>query len=347
MGILSFIGLSPLLSTPKVASPWNGSGNLAAIAYADVFGLDSIPVTRAEAMTVPPVARARHLICDVLARYPMKAYKDGAELPNQPAWLSRTDGVTGPRMRNLWTLDDLIFTGYSVWTVRRGADGFPLSADRVPVEAWQFDMSGVVQVLDPNGAWQYPDANSIILISGPAEGLLYTAARTIRSYRKIETAWQSRVSMPLATTELRYTGDPNDVDQDAIDNARAKYADARKDPLGAIVVSPPGWELIDHAQNGFDLFENGRNSATLDIARFLNIPAVLLDASNTNASSVNYTSQQSSRSWYIDTTLRPWAMPFEERLSADDMVPRGTYVGFDLSELVIVPDPGTPTKELD
>lgn len=351
MGILAWLGferaplmtsaavVAPQTATRGVRSPWAGNG-LSKIVVDDLFGLNVTSVTRAEAMSVPAVAKARHLLCETLARQPMKAFKDGAELEDQPGWLTRTNSAVGPRLRMVWTIDDLLFYGWSLWATERGANGQILDAVRVSPDRWQFNSFGQVEVADNDGKYTPAEADEVILIPGPSEGLLETGARTIRAFRQLEDAWHSRVSVPLPTTEIRYDGD-DDLTPEEMQDIRDTYINARRDPDGATMVTPRGFSIHVHSMTGLDLFDEGRNAATLDIARFVNLPAAMLDAVNVNASSVNYANNAVKRNEFHDVSLRSWALSIEERLSMDDVVPRGTYVQFDLTNLVEFPDPGT------
>lgn len=345
MGLLEWLGFrdvvapSAYATSRGVVSPFAGPNHLARIVVDDLFGLDTVAVTRNEAMSIPAVAKARNLICGTLARQPLRAYRDGVQLATQPTWLYRTDTAVPPRLRTSMVLDDLFFYGWSLMATERGAERQILDAARVPKERWTFDADGRVLV-DDKGV----DADEVLLIPGPYEGLLTAGARTIRAARKLEEQWTSRVKNPVPVVEIRYTGD-DDLTLEEMRDIRATYIEARNDPDGTVMVTPRGLEVHPHGDAGLELFVNGRNAVTLDIARFANIPAIMLDASNVNATSVNYSNEAVGRSELRDLTLRFWALPLEERFSMDDCTPRGTTIAFDLSDLTL-PDAGTgPTLE--
>jgi hypothetical protein len=85
------------------------------------------PVTRGMAMAVPAVAKARHLLLRRRATSP-GVVPGPTKDPEQPLWMQRTDGDLSPFHRMLWTVDDLLFYGWSLWAAKRGAptDGSPL-----------------------------------------------------------------------------------------------------------------------------------------------------------------------------------------------------------------------------
>lgn len=324
-------------SAPQIRSPWS-TGQLSRIVWADVFGTESQPVTRREAMSVPAVAKARLLIT-ALSSNPLRAYKGDAEVSPQPGFLYRTNTQVHPTVRMLWTLDDLIFGGWSLWAVERGTRGAILDAVRVPPEMWSFDSNHRVLVNE-----QPVKADEVILFSGPHEGLLDIAARTIRAARALEEAWTNRVKQPIPLMELRQVLDETMTDEE-IDDLLAAYVAARKDPDGAAMFVPYGIEAIPHGDVKHELFVEARNAIRLDVGNFTGVPAALLDGSMTTAS-LTYSTVEGRRNEWLDTARAMWLAPIEARLSQDDVVPAGTHVAFDLSALLTLPPTGTgPTRE--
>src|SRR5690606_20760281 len=114
-----------------LASPWTNREHLATIANADWFGKSPEGVaTRLDAMRVPAIVKGRALIVGTLARQPLAKFR-GSELVDPEPWMYRTNTAQAPRTRMLWTLDDLIFYGASLWAVERGARDQILDAIRV------------------------------------------------------------------------------------------------------------------------------------------------------------------------------------------------------------------------
>jgi hypothetical protein len=237
----------------------------------------------------------------------------------------------------LWTLDDLFFYGWSLWAVTRGYENQILDARRVAPDRWNFDSDYRVTIEEYPG--QYPPEDEVILFPGIGEGILTEGYRTINAAINLETQWAARVKNPVPITEIRYTGD-EDPTTDELKEIRQSYIDARNDDNGVVMVTPRGFETHAHGDQALELFVEGRNAASVDVARYANMPATSADASAVNASSVTYQNVIAGRNELIET-LRSWALPIEERLSQDDCVPRGQFAAFDLSALVTVPDVGT------
>lgn len=317
-----------------VASPWTPSILTPNVLIADVFGKNAI-LTRAQAMTVPAVAKARHLICTTLARQPLLQYRGTEPTASQPSWLRRSDGDTPVQMRTMYLLDDLFFYGFALLLVQRGSEGQVIDAVRVPPARWEFDEVGRITV---DG--EYPDKSRVVLITGPFEGMLVAGYNTIMGALDIEAQWQNRIKNPVPITELHNTDTAKPMSTEEAKAVVAAYNEARKDPNGITVYTPSEIDLRVHGDMALDLFVQGRNAVTLDVARLTGLPADSLDASQVSAS-LTYQTTEQSRNFLVDILTTMWAAPIEARLSMDDVVPRGTRVAFDLSNLLAVPQATT------
>lgn len=71
----------------------------------------------------------------------------------------------------------------------------------------------------------------------------------------------------------------------------------------------------------------------VDIARATGVPAMMLDAGTAGTGTVTYRSQVSRNLELVDYALAPYMAAVAGRLGLDDMVPRGTAVAFDLTDL--------------
>jgi len=328
-----------------LATPFAGDNHLLpAVVLDDIFQGKVKPVTRAEAMSVPTWAKARDLVCSTLARQPVKVYRNGVALDaeDQPTWLTRSVYFP-PRLRMLQTIDDIAHYGIALWVLDRGEPDSSgrrqvLDAFRVTRDKWKIDRGEVIVTGNDGKSVAIPEGN-YLLFPGRSEGLLTIAADTIRGAKDLERQWLARVRNPVPLTEIRYTGD-DDLESDEMRDIRSTFINARNDDDGIVMVTPRDFEIHSHGDATLDLFVQGRNAVSLDVARFWGMAASLLDASNVNGSSVNYENNAIGRSSFYDLTLRAWATPIEEALSQDDVLPRGQYVQFDLSSLTTT-DTGT------
>lgn len=322
---------------PVIKSPWS-TGSLSPWVISDILGVETKVVTRADAMRVPAIVKGRALIAGTLSRFPLAAYKVGDRIET-PAWLYRTSGAVTPSQRMLWTLDDLIFFGVSLWMVERGTRDQITDAVRVLPDSWEVTPDLEIRV---NGERVSPE--QVILFEGPQDGLLDIAAVDIRSALAMRTAWASRVTSPVPLVELHDTDPMAELTDDEIDSLIQQWETARKSG-GATGYTPARIEARIHGAISSDLFIEGRNASRLDFANYLNVPASLLEGSMATAS-LTYSTQEGRRNELADYSLSYWAEPIEARLSMDDVTPRGTRIAFDWSEWLIPTQPGTaPAKE--
>ena len=109
----SYIAMTPASDYPAnrmaragIVSPW-AEGQLQEFVWNDIFGTDTVPVTRIEAMSLPSVVVARGLLLGALAGRPLRALRGQELLDPQPTWLYRTDTDLPPWHRMAHTLDDI------------------------------------------------------------------------------------------------------------------------------------------------------------------------------------------------------------------------------------------------
>jgi hypothetical protein len=337
-------GIAPGGQGALIASPWSGSSTITQVTVAsEVFGASATYATREQALQVPSLLKARNLICENIAKNPLEAWRGTDKLPdrNQPTFLYRTNSGFGPYMRMLMTVDDLMWSGFSLWAVVRGSDNSILDGVRVDPRLWQFDIAGAVQVRTSlTGEWYYPADGAVILFTGPHEGILKLGSRQIRAAIDLDDAWIKRVKYPIPVVELHSRDANNPASPAEVKQATKDYLNARRSEEGALTYTPASLELITHGDKATDLYESGRNALVLDFARMTGIPATMLDASQVTGS-LTYKTDETSRNGFIDLSLDMWANPIKDRLSQDDVVPRGQRVEFNRANMLSVPAPAT------
>ena len=321
--------------TKGIASPW-ATGTLTQVVWRDILGTEALPVTRAEAMSIPALARARHILVTDAARCPLEVYdgKTKATVPHQSSWLQRTNLPTSPQHRMVWTVDDLVFYGWSLWIVQRDDHGAIADAARCPIEWWKFADGGGVQIGEDK-----VDPEAVVLIPGFHEGVINSHPRTVRGARELETQWAERAANPIPALELHQTTSDTlaaDEQTQLVDN----WKQALSDNGGAVAYTPSSIKLETHGEAGNDLLIEGRNAAAIDAARAVGVPAAMVDASNVN-STLTYETLQGRSLEYVDRSLSLYLGPIEARLSLDDVTTLGTLVRANVSAVSALPPPAT------
>ena len=322
-----------------IVSPW-ATGQLSQVVWSDIFGVEANTISRKEAMTIPAVAKARQILVSTIAKYPLVALDGADDVTTSHAWLQATDGEVSPWHRMAWTIDDLIFFGWSLWGVERDANGEIVKADRCPIERWKIDPDGAIRIDDV-----VAEEGSVILIPAPFEGLLAVGSRTLKGGAKLEASWVGKATNPIPAIELHATTD-DPLEYDEVTALVQAWADARSDVNGAIAFTPHNVQAIAHGSAEPSLLIEGRNFLRIDVGAFLGIPAALMDASLSTAS-LTYSTQEGQRNEFADFTLPYWLEPIQQRLSLDDVVPSGQRVRFDLTDLFTNPPTPTSPEVLD
>lgn len=256
----------------------------------------------------------------------MLATRGGVDLADQPRFLSRTDGPVSPFHRMVWTIDDLLFYGWSLWALQRDAEGVVIAADRVPVTEWSPTPDG--EILYRGEA---VDSDSVCLIPSVDEGVLATGATTIRQAADIHAAAARAARTPIAHTELHQTGG-EPLDDKQIRDLIGAWVKARRDPDGAVSFTNPAIEVKTHGAYDAGLLVEGREATAVDIARVTGIPALLLDAAVSD-NSMRYSNVDARNTEFLDYCLAPLMSAVAARLGMDDILPRGQAIRFDVSDL--------------
>lgn len=325
----------PELSSPFIATP----STLSTIVWAELLGKTSMPATRTEAMGVPAIAKARHVVCPKLASTPLKTLRGEDELENAP-WVYRTDDPISPWHRMLWTVDDLVFYGWSLWAARRGTDGSLQAAQRVGAGRWEFDKDGQLLV-DKQGV----RSSEVILIPGPHEGILNFGRTTIRHNRQLLEQAARAGQVGSAQVELHQT-DPNvELTRDDITQLVQDWVDARLGDNGGVAYTSHSIQANELGSIDGALLIDGRNAGAVDCARIVGVAAAMVDAT-VPKSSLTYETTQGRGLEHTAYGLEPYADAIAARLSMDDVVPRGQRVRFDITQDITPQPPATgPTVE--
>lgn len=337
-------------SRSGIAAPpsWGDGSQLDKLFWSDVFGdleLDWAIVDRARAMGIPALKRARDILCTTLGRLPLQTLRAGEVVDPQPTWTTSTDGSSSPFHRMVWTIDDLLFYGDSLWRGQRPADPARESSNfltltRVPYFRWRHNEdTGRLEVdEDPN-----TDQDSLVYIPGFNEGILASSQTALRTAALLSAQAHSASKTPFKLELHQLTADPMPADE--IDTLIARTRKALADNEG-ILFTNAAIQAIVHPVDAAQLLIEGRNASAVDMARIASLPAALVDATAAGAS-LTYETQQSRNQQAVDYGLAAYAAAVTSRLSMDDVVPRGQRTAFDLSEFTTLTPAATGAPVAD
>lgn len=328
-----------VLATVYPYTPPNYGGN-------SPFPFDSHGVifcNREQAMTVPAVARARNIIAGTIGTLPLEEY-NSQDVEISPRKVIEQPDPAVPRATTItWLVDDLMFYGVGYLQVIdvSPADNRPFRLRRVNPNRVSYDLSQdraliVAYRLDGN-LLPNDGLNSLIVFQGLDEGILQRAGRTINTAIELESAAYNMAKEPAPQIVLTNKG--MNLPGSQVVELLSTWRQARQNRAtayaeGDIDVKPIGF---DSAQ--MQLVE-ARQHVASEIARLMGIPAWYLNA---ESASSTYSNVSAERRSLVDFGLRPYLTIIEDRLSMDDVTPRGQKVRFDMDDFLR----GNPNEQAD
>jgi HK97 family phage portal protein len=297
----------------------------------------STNTTRALAMSVPSVARARGIICGTVGSLPLTTfnritgeYVDPHRVINQP----------DPRVAGFviycWLAEDIWLYGagygqvlemYSATDGGRVRAWTRVSPDRVTVDTDFLNTTINGYKVDGKSV-PMQGVGSIIRFDGPDEGLLHRAGKTIQAAVYLENAAVNYAKEPAPSMVLKSNG--TNLTAERISSLLSAWKTARQSRSTAFLNAD-----VELQQFGFDpktmQLAEARQYVALELARACGIPAYFLSAEQT---SMTYSNAVNERRSLVDFSLRPILKSVEERLSLPDFVPNPVMVRFDLDDFL-------------
>jgi phage portal protein BeeE len=230
-----------------------------------------------------------------------------------------------------WTVDDLIFSGWSLW-VRPTPDDPDGPVGRVNMGDWGVNDDNRITVHD-----QPISDEQAILIPGLHEGILSFGADALADARSLYAVVRQRLLNPVPQLNLHQTTDAPMTDPE-IDALIARWANARQGKNGGVGYTNHAIEVQELGGGGdAQLMIAARNASSVDLARVIGVTASVIDATADKAS-LTYETTTGRNDEFVEVDLALYMTPITARLSLDDVVPPGERVAFDLSDYT-APDP--------
>lgn len=318
-----------------VASPFADS-HLAAVTWGHLTGQTApLPITRAQAMGIPPLAKGRNLICGQAMRVALLVEHATGQTPNplfgrvwaQPEpWRARA-------MTMAWLVDSLIWYGRA-WLVVRAryavSEGnWPKSYEWVP----ETDVAADPHRRDLLLVRGEPVAAAdVVLIPGHHEGLLRTAQEQLRDARDTYRAAGRAAKNPVPSVELHQTT-PTPMSKDDVEKLVDAWAKARQGENGGVAYTNHAIEAKMHGQPAEQLLLGGRKAINLEMAQLLGLTASDVDA-EVGGSSLTYRNLADHDQRRLNDVILPYLLAITGRLSLPDVLPAGYTMRAATSSLV-------------
>jgi HK97 family phage portal protein len=291
--------------------------------------------SRFDAMSVPAVARARNLVAGTIASMPLDVFvtdiatQERRQVPPMP-WVEQPQ-LDVPRLTTLaYTVDSMWFYGRAYWMVTEvyQEDGRPRRFRWINPLDVTFDtdlFTGLITryyyklaVVPASGV------GSLVVFTSIDEGLLIRAGQTIRTCIELEKSALDFARNPAPSVTLKNTG--MDLPSEQVQNMLAGWRESRRSTGGAVAYLSAAIEMDSVGFSPKDLaMVDAREFQVAEIARATGLPPAMLGAP---AGGMTYQNVQAERRALVDLALHPYMAAIEQRLSMDDVTPRGTTLMF-------------------
>jgi phage portal protein BeeE len=299
----------------------------------------SVGALEEAALSVPTVARAISLLSTVAATLNIKSYTlqwTGQEYEKLyvegESWMNRPDPKTTRNFIMAKTARDLILYGRAFWMITsRYSTGYPATFQWLPANLCDTpdnappEWFGPAEKVNFNGIPL--DVAQLVQFHSGSQGIIYQGRRAIQIALRLDQSAERFATNEIAAGYLQQKGGEPMSGDELAEMAAAWAANRRTNAIGALneLVS---FESFDVDPSKLQLVE-GREYQTKELSRLMDIPAYLLAI---DQSGMTYANAQQARQDLILFGARPILHAIQERLSMDDILPRGRHVEFALDE---------------
>ena len=298
-------------------------------------------ILRQDAVGVPSITRCRNLICGTIATIPLEMYSlsTGEELPSL-TWVDQPDKRQPRAVTISWTVDSLFMYGVAYWRVEeiyhddnRPARFSWIQNDRVTVKynalntEVEYYMINNIRVPDSG-------VGSLVTFQALDQGLLLRSQSTIRAAIDIEKAAAIAAQTPQPSGYIKNNG--ADLPDQQVQGILNNWKLARQNRATAYLTSTLDYNVTSFSPKDMAYAEAKQYFAT-ELARACNIPAYMIDAETFRG--MTYQNIIDGRKEFFAYSLAPFVTAIEDRLSMDDLNPRGTAIRFAVSETFLKADP--------
>lgn len=273
------------------------------------------------ALQVPAFVKAVKTF-HMISAFPLREYVADRAVVARP-FLRQPSKNTTYSAEMMRLIADVCMFDRGWWRItERTWDNFPSSIVRMPAQE--------VSTLDGRIMWNGMPVDERQVIRFDGDGLggwLHTGATAITIAAALEAATLRYADSPLPTMILKNTG--ADLPEALVDDILQAWEEARAARSTAylnstIEAQPQGWNAAELQ------LVDAKNAAAVQISRMANLDPVWLGA-GIPGSSLTYSNRIDLYRQLLDTALTPVMNLISQRLSMNDVTPRGHEVEFDTS----------------
>lgn len=290
-------------------------------------------ISRAEALQVPAVLRARNLICGSVATLPIRVHAPDRRVDSGQWLVPQPDPNIASSVTMAYTIEDLLFESVAWWRVTRfGPRDFPAEAVHVPHESVHVAPAGALMPSQAQISSDQPfpvdgqvfidgipvPDREIIRYDSLNPPLLRHAARAIRICLLLDTtaSLYAKDPLPLGYFAPREGADP--ATDDEIQKVLDEWELARQKRATGYVNAALTLNTVQWSPEQLQLAA-ARQHAVLEIARATGLDPEDLGVSTTSRT---YQNGEQRRQALLDFVLGPYVSAIQDRLSMRDVLPR-------------------------
>lgn len=295
------------------------------------------------ALSIPTIARSRSMICSMIAGLDLKQYQLAWDSINEEyqkvylqgeGWMSRPDSKVTRQFIMAQTVSDLMLWGRAFWYITgRYSTGFPASFTWLPHSNVETPNQqgpqyfGMPDEVEFNGVML--DTSNVVCFLAPDQGLVYTGKRSIDIAIRLDAAARRFALTEIAAGYLQQAPGTEPMTAEELGELASGWASVRRESAIGALNSAVEFKEFQSDPSKLQLTE-ARNYAALEMSRIAGVPAYLVSAPTSNGMTYQ-NAQESRRDLWLWGAL-PYATAIAERLSMDDILPRGRHVEFDFDE---------------
>ena len=289
------------------------------------------------ALQVPAFVKCLKTYTNTISAFPLKEYVGKDQVVARGLLVQPSPQTTYASLM-MRTVQDLLLYGYAYWKVdNRAWDGFPTEIVWMPYTQIAFTPDPTTEaVMDPIPAfgtvyWNgvpVPPRDVIRFDGDGAGGWLTTMAAACNTAAALEAASLRYAEYPVPNVILKNSG--ADLPGAVVDDLLDAWEAARTNRSTAYLNSTISTETIGgFSPNDMQLVA-ARDASALAIARQANLDAAWVNATQ-SGSSLTYSNRTDLYRQLLDLSLTPVMLQISQRLSMNDVTPRGHEVEFDTS----------------
>jgi hypothetical protein len=289
------------------------------------------------AMQVPAFVKCLKVYTNTISAFPLKEYVGKDQVVARGVLVQPNPQTTYASIMGR-TVQDLLLYGFAYWRVAaRAWDGYPTEFDWMPYSQVSFMPDATTEaMMDPIPAfgtiyWNgvpVPPRDVVRFDGDSTGGWLDTMASAVNTAAALEAAALRYAEYPVPNVILKNSG--ADLPGAVVDDLLEAWETARTNRSTAYLNSTISTESVGGFSPNDMQLTDARNASALAVARQANLDAAWVNATQ-SGSALTYANRVDLYRQLLDLSLTPVMLQISQRLSMNDITPRGHAVEFDTS----------------